>query len=627
MSIIAKDIVRINLTDRSIKREKCDMEIVESFLVGRGIGTYFLLENVKKGVHAFDPENVLVFNSGLLINSPMISSSRIHVCTRSPISGFIGTSNGGGFVANEMSLCNIYALIIEGKADKPVSINIIDEKIEIIETPELWGLSTIEATNEYKNILGNSKAHIISIGQAGENLVKFSSIMTGIGHFAGRTGTGAVMGSKNLKAISFYSVNRNGSASRYNSDRSKKAVKEYIQTISSTKFYKNYSTVGSTYLVSWADGKGAGSAKNYRNTSYKDIESTAWASNTENITEYKGCYKCPIKCKAEIKIDQGRHKNKVMERPDFEPLVSWGARSGNNDGRESVYLHSLCNDFGVDTIDAGNAVSFAIDLFEREILTLEDTNGIKLNWGNIESMERLLNEIVYRSSWLGDLLANGIHSAAKIIGKGAEKYAYHVKGLSIGAMDPRGFKATALGYAVSSRGSDFTYVYAKAEYCISPEFAMEKYGTKKASDRLSEEGKALMVRKSLVLNAIIDSLGLCKIPHLSMMFDVNLEIITKLINDIIGTDFTTESLFKVGERIVNAERIFNFRFGATRMDDRLPEKFTTEPIEEGLSKGSFVDLDKMVSEFYELMEWNEDGSVTSSKLRELELEKYVSCNN
>jgi aldehyde:ferredoxin oxidoreductase len=311
-----------------------------------------------------------------------------------------------------------------------------------------------------------------------------------------------------------------------------------------------------------------------------------------------------------------------MERPEFESMVIWGPKCGSRDGREVVYLHNLCNEYGLDSIEAGNMIAFAIDLFEHGILSQKQTDGLELRWGNIAAMEALLKQIVYRSSWLGRTLSHGIRSAVSMIGTAAEEYAFAVKGLTLTGMDPRGFKASALGYAVSARGGDYTQVYASHEYTMTPEKALQKYGTEKAADRLSEEGKALMVRWCMSSTAIIDSIGLCKIPQLSCLVDNTVGILVKLLREVIQLEFSTDELFKIGERIINAERLFGCKFGATHQDDTLPEKFLKEPIASGASQGSVVNLDLMLQEYYALMGWDSHGNITPAKLQELGLKEY-----
>lgn len=610
-----KDIVIIDLDARSLVREKCTRDLIKKTLGGRGLATYLLSKHLVDNSDPLDKDNVLVFANGLLSGSDMICNSRIHVCARSPLSGYLTTSNGGGFSSEELNKCGIIALVIKGKSDKPTYINIHNDKIEILDGNMLWGLGTEETTDKLKDMHGG-KTKVITIGPGGENLSGIAAIMTDIGHFAARTGAGAVMGSKNLKAIAIRSSKR---SKRVGNEKSINGIKEYNDLIKKSPFFDKYNRVGSTYLVPWADSMGAGSAYNYRDVVFDGIEESAEASREDIVIKKKACFRCPIKCKAMVKLDKGRHQGKIMERPDFEPMVSLGSKCGNSDGSESIYLHNLCNELGLDSIGAGNLIAFAMDLYDRGIIDLEFTEGLKLEWGNVRSMESLIKHMAYRSSNIGDILSSGINYAIKVIGKGCGSYGNAVKGVTMTAMDPRGFKATALGYAVSARGSDFTYVYAKPEYVISKEEALKTYGTENAADRLSPEGKALMVKKCIINTAVVDSVGICKITHNSMLLDSELDVMYKIIRDVGGLDITKEELLLAGERIINMERLFCYKYGSSKDEDMLPEKFLVEPIKEGLSRGSIVELDYMLREFYSLMKWNDDGSVSDIKMRELGL--------
>lgn len=614
------DLVFINLSTQEINREPCPETVLRMFLGGRGLGTYILLKYLDQHVQPLAPENILVFATGLLTGTEMISSSRLHICTRSPLTGFLGTSNVGGDSAHELSLCQIGALIVTGKADHPVSIRIHDKQISIEDASAVWGLTTVETYHRMRDMPQNGRASVISIGPAGEHLCSFASIMSSPGHFSGRTGTGAVMGSKLLKSIVAYSTVRSKSP---HNPKVLQFVKKYLDTAKATEGYKQYSTVGSTYSSLWLDTEGASAVRNFQDVRFEVIDEVLWAARSDIIENTKGCYKCPLRCKADLKVDKGRHKGKVMERPEFESMVIWGPKCGSGDGREIVYLHNLCNEYGIDSIEAGNMIAFAIDLFERGILSSDKMEGMELRWGNIPAMEALLKQIVYRNTWLGDTLANGIRYAVQLIGNDSERYAFAVKGLTLTGMDPRGFKATALGYAVSPRGADFSQVYAAHEYTMAPEKALQEYGTEKAADRLSEEGKALMVRWCMSSTAIIDSIGLCKIPQLSCLVDNTVGILAKLLQEVVNFEFSAEELFKTGERIINAERLFVYKFGATRQDDTLPEKFLKEPIPYGASQGSVVNLEAMLQEYYSLMMWDEQGNVTPEKIQELGLEQFL----
>jgi aldehyde:ferredoxin oxidoreductase len=613
------DIVYVNLGSRQITRERCPEEILAHYLGGRGLTVRLLLEHLSGSVMPLDPENVLVISSGLLSGSRMITTGRVHLGARSPLTGLIGCSNGGGKFGADLKRCGILALVVTGKADEPLFINIKDNRITLEKAASLWGLPTGEARSRIFEAVGDNRASVILIGPAGENLSSLACVATDIGHAAGRTGMGAVMGSKNLKAV----VARSTGNSRVKSSADATAsVKRYLASLRELPGWEGWVMDGSSADVSWTDQMGASGAKNFSSVCFEGVETACGSHFRDILVKHRGCYNCPIRCRALVKIDQGRHRGYTGDRGEYEPLSSWGPRCGNADGHESIYLLNKCDDYGIDNKGAGNLVAFAMDLYERGILTKEDTGGLELTWGNMEAAKTLLDEIVCRSTPLGDLLSRGIKEAAAAIGGEAEQYAFHVKGLSLSIMDPRGFKATGLGYAVSSRGGDFSYVYAKPEFSYSPEQAFKAYGSEKASDRLLEEGKPRMVKECICANAVIDSLGICKIPELGMLLDFDLNIAAGIVSDFSGEKISGAELLKIGERIVNAERLLNFRFGATGVDDSLPEKFTTEPIAEGPCKGSVINLESMLQEYYRLMGWSSDGVIGPVKLEELGLTRF-----
>ncbi|MCF8075592.1 MAG: aldehyde ferredoxin oxidoreductase family protein [Desulfotignum sp.] len=611
------NIVYINLTTGEIDCEPCPDELLKKYLGGRGLSDYLLLKYLDQNTGPLDPENILIIACGLLTGTEMVTSGRLHFSSRSPLTGFIGTSNGGGKLASELRACNIITLIITGKAVKPVFINITGEDISIQNASDLWGLSTTEAEKQLKLRLNDSRTQVALIGPAGENQTNIGSIMTGDGHFAGRTGMGSVMGSKNLKAIA---VRKTSNQRNHQTPETRSLIRQYIKSLKSQPDWNVWTTVGSSCDVSWTQEKGALATRNYQDISFEGTNTACGVSFKENVVKHKACYNCPIHCKADVQIDRGRHKGFVGDRPEYETLSAWGPRCGNADSMESIYFCNLCNDYGVDSISAGNLVAFAMALYQKGILTLEDTGELPLTWGNVNAMEALIRQISTKSTPLGKILSLGMKGAAEAIGNSAQKYAYHVKGMSLTIMDPRGFKGSALGYAVGNRGADFTYIYAKPEFSYTPEKAFKAFGTMKAADRLSEEGKPAMVKSCMCANAVIDSLGVCKIPEFGILGDFDLTIIAEIVSAITESSVTGEQLLKIGERIVNTERLFNFKYGATSKDDNLPEKFLTEPIQQGPCKGSVVHLNQMLNEFYFLMGWDEKGRISKAKLRELEID-------
>lgn len=578
-----------------------------------------LFDHYRQEVDPFDPQNPLIFSAGLLTGTAAISSSRLHVTARSPLTGLIGSSNVGNDLGPELRACGFLSLILLGRSSRPVYLRIEDERISIEDAVDLWGLDTWETQDRLKSLLGDDRIRTAVVGPAGEKLVRIACIMVGRGHAAGRTGLGAVMASKNVKAM----VVRAAKRPRIYAQQAKEAIDQYRQRMSQSLSYEPYRQYGSSNAIQWTQEMGALATRNYRQVLFEGVP-TADGSNLEQFkTRYKTCYRCPVHCKAELKITEGRHAGFVGERPDYEPLVSWGPKCGNADGKESVYLHNMADKWGVDSVEAGSLLAFAMDLYDRRILSKEKTGGLELVWGNHEAMEKLLDQLATRSSWLGNTLAEGIVKAAAIIGGGAEEFAHNVKGLSMTAMDPRGFKGSALGYAVSNRGGDFTSVYARPEYSYTPERAVKEFGTAAVASRLSEEGKALLVRTSLCVSAVVDALGICKIPHLSLVEDYGLRLASDLVKTIIGWEMASEELFKVGERIINAERIFNIRHGAGREMDNLPRLFMEEPVRDGVCKGSVVQLGPMLDEFYCLMGWDEKGIPTREKLQQLDLHLQV----
>jgi aldehyde:ferredoxin oxidoreductase len=613
------DLVHVNLSTRQITREPCPEEVLRHYLGGRGLTVRALLEHLPASVNPLSPENMLVIAAGLLSGSRMITSGRVHIGARSPLTGFIGCSNGGGKFGAELKACGILALLVVGKAEEPVFLNIRDDRVTIEEAASLWGLPTVEGSGRLREAIGDDRASVIIIGPAGENLGPLACVITDSGHAAGRTGMGAVMGSKNLKAVAARKTTSSGGRAPAEAAA---AVKRYIAALRALPSWEGWTMDGSSADVSWTDRMGASGAKNFNEVTFEGVESACGSHYRDIIVRHRGCYNCPIRCRALVQIDRGRHVGFSGDRGEYEPLSSWGPRCGNTDGLESIYLLNRCDEYGIDNKGAGSLVAFAMDLYEKGILTKEDTGGLELNWGNMKAAEALLDEIVYRRTPLGELLSRGVKEAAAAIGRGAERYAYHVKGLSLSIMDPRGFKATGLGYAVSSRGGDFSYVYAKPEFAYTPEQALEAYGSEKAADRLSEEGKPRMVKECIFANAVIDALGICKIPELGMLLDFNLDIAAQIVSAFSGEECSGSDLLFIGERIVNAERLLNFRFGAGGRDDTLPEKFTSEPIAEGPCRGSMVKLEPMLQEFYGLMDWDSDGVIEPAKLRELDLDQF-----
>jgi len=611
-------LLTVDLTTEEIELADFPEGLARQFLGGRGINAWFLAQHVGAGIEPLAPENVLVLSCGLLTGTQAPSSSRLHVGARSPLTGLLGSSNVGGYFGAELRAAGIQTLLIQGRARRPVVLWIDGDRVELRDAAHLWGLDSRTATESLKAELGKAM-RLAVIGIGGENLVRYACIMTGTRHAAGRTGMGAVMGAKNLKAIAVHGGKRRG-------ERDKavhQSVRDYTERIRKAPRYETYARFSNTNFVNWADEFGILATRNYQHVHFEGAEQIDGQRIIDYVTRSRSCYRCPVHCKAEIEIPEGRYGGTRGERPDIEPIINLGSKCGVDDPEAVLYLYNLAGTLGIDVISTGGVLAFAMELYQRGILSPEDTDGIELTWGNAEAMEAMMERIARREGF-GAVLAEGTRRAAQVIGQGAEAYAHHSKGLELTAYDPRGLMGSALGYAVSTRGGDFTSVYAAPEYRWGPEQGREWFGTEQAVNRLSVEGKGRLVKRSMIVSAVLDALGMCKVPILSVIGDFSLENEASLTAALTGWDLDAEALALAGERIVNLENLFNLRHGAGRKDDDLPARFTEERIADpGPTQGMTVDIQRLVTDFYAAMGWDENGRPTPEKLRELGLDTFA----
>jgi aldehyde:ferredoxin oxidoreductase len=612
-------ILNVNLTNGKINIEEFSAELAAACLGGLGFNTTVLYEQIASGVDPLGPANILALSCGLLTGTSAPASSRIHVSARSPLSGLMGSSNAGGLVGVQLRSLGIQSIVIRGKSDHPVYLRLDEGGAEIADATSLWGLDTRKTEKKLSENLKNKNLEMITIGPAGENRVRYACIMFGTHHSAGRTGLGAVMGSKQLKAI----VVQGKKIREKTNPVAASLVKKYVQNIqTNVRRYHELSELGSSGDILEHSEWGLLPTRNYRYMQLDAVENIDGRKLKEYVIRRKGCRRCPVHCKAEIEIKHGKHKGFKGERPEFETVIDIGALCGLTDPDDLLYLSNLCNLLGLDTISTGSVIAFAMDLYSRNIFTTEDTGGLDLTWGNAAAMETLMHQIADRQGF-GEILAQGVRRAAERIGKGSEKYAYHVKGVEMYGADPRGLMGTALSYAVSMRGGDFTSVYPVPEFRYTPDRAEKEFGTRKVVDYLAKEGKAALVKKCMLVSAVIDSLGICKVPALSIIADYDLKMEAAFIKALTGLKFDPADLFLIGERIVNMEKLFNIRQGATAADDTLPDKFIHEPIGEGPAKGVKADVESMIKDFYRVMGWDDLGTPSSETLMSLGLEEKV----
>jgi len=592
------------LLNVDMSSERCSLspfpETALEYIGGRGFNIWYLHHNLSSDTDPLAPENILLLSCGLLTGSSAPASARLHLNGLSPLTGILGSSNIGGYAGASLRSCDIASIIVTGRSEKPAYLYIDGRGGRLKDASSLWGCDAFETQDKIKQSHKNKKLKILTIGPAGETGVRFASIMTEKDHAAGRTGMGAVMGSKNLKAI----VIAKGSHKYFSAVKSsqKEAVKTYLSEIRRSAEFDFFSKHGGAGYVEWVNGFGIMGSRNYSEIGVDHIEKIDTRKFRQNIVRSSGCFRCPVQCKADLKLN-GKDKDKLFTRPEFEPVINLGPKCGLDDLKQIIKLDNLCGRLGVDSTSAATVMAFAMDLFEKKILDGDLAGDLDLSWGNTETMKKLLYQMV-EDKGLGKILRLGVREAAEIIGNGASKYGAHVKGLELTGYHPGAIMGTALGYAVSSRGGDYNNVYASLEYSWTEREAIDEFGTREAVNIKSITAKGKLIKKAVTTNIIVDSLGLCKVPVLSLLRSFNLESETDLINGLTGMNLSKEDLFEAGEKIAALEKLFNIRHAKEDAADRLPEMFINKESEDGLTQENF---DIMLAEYYNEMGWDEDG--------------------
>jgi len=603
-------ILEINLTNQQVTTTSLSKSVIEKYLGGRGFNVWYLHTHLPADIDPLGPENILIFSCGLLTGTSAPTSSRPHINSLSPHTGILGSSNIGGNFGARLRSCDIQCLIIRGKASHPVYIFINEGRVEIRDARPLWGMDTYQTPAHIQNDVGQDRLKILTIGPAGENMAPIACIISDRDHAAGRTGMGAVMGSKNLKALAVGRVDRKQPVQA--DPDAKKVIERYVRQVKASPEYQTFFRHGSAGYLQWADEKGIAGAYNFRETQFDGMDQIDGKKLDKHRVRSRGCYRCPVQCKAELRFKNGKLKDYAGTRPEFEPMMNLGAKCGLKDIQRIVYLDNLCSLLGLDAISAGSTIAFAMDLYDRNILKPEDTGDLDLHWGNGSSMATLIHQMAYGGG-LGALLAKGVRHVAKVIGRGAEAYAPHVKGLELTGYHPGAILGTALGYAIPSRGGDYSNVYPTLESRWSAEKATEEFGTPSAVDQHSPSAKGLLINRSVLVNIVLDCLGLCRIPALSLIGAYDLENEAALTAALTGLSFQAKDLFQAGERIACLERLFNMRQGADSRDDILPQMFLNDNAAD-LNADAF---EHMRQEFYKAMGWDSKGRPIMDKLVQL----------
>lgn len=607
-------ILRVNLTTGQVSEEHPGDAFYRQYLGGTGTIAYFLYKELEPGTDPLGPENKLIFSAGPLTGTPFIGGGRSSVGAKSPLTGTIGHAEAGGFFGAEMRRAGYDGIIVEGKAEHPVYLAIRDDQVEIKDASHLWGKLTAEVETTIKEELGDKQVRVTQIGVAGENMVKYACITNDLTHFYGRSGIGAVMGSKNLRAIAVRGKRLPEVADREALLGLNQWMAEHWRDMAG-----GMHDLGTTGIVLGNNAAGGLPTRNFREGTFEGAADISGQMMRDTILiEREGCYACPIRCKRVVKAEKPYKIDPVYGGPEYETLAALGSNCGVRDLMAICKGNELCAALGLDTISTGVAISFAMECFENGLLTTEDTDGLDLKFGNGQALVQLIEKIARRDGF-GNLLAEGSKRAAQVIGKGAEDLAMEVKGQEIPMHEPRMKQGLGIGYQISATGADHCHnlhdtAYAKEGPGLE---TARSIGLNKplAIDQLDAE-KAHMLKVVANWRQLINCAEYCQfVPWSPKQAEAALNAVT-------GWNTSLLEYMRVSERVVTLLRLFNLREGFNESHDYLPKRFYEPLLGEGPLKGRAVD--KQSAEltrkaYYSLMGWDENGIPTEIKLAELDL--------
>jgi len=588
-------LLQVDLTKNKIVEKSLSPEMIKAFIGGRGFGIKILFDEVKPRIDPLSPENKIIITTGPLAGTNAQSFARWIVTTKSPLTGTYFRSVGGGWFAPELKFAGYDLIVVEGKAEKPMYCWISDGKCEIKDASHLWGITT-EETHRLIREETDPKARIVCIGPAGENLVRFACVVSDR-RTAGRGGVGAVMGSKNLKAIAVRGTQKIGIA---DPDAFKNAVKKQIEIYKGSPFFDAFHGLGTNSVVTAFHELGHFPARNFKEWALEGVERFSPEELGKFVIKHYGCYGCIMACGKIHKVLKGPYSGIGWDHPEYETQWSFGAHCGNTNTESIIAANKLCDEYGLDTISTGYVIGFAMELYERGVISKYETGGLDLKWGNHEAMIEMVRRIALRDG-LGNVLAEGAKRASEKIGRGAEKYAMHSKGLEMPAYEPRAAKAHGLSWATSPCGANHCIGWSKHEIV----------GIPRKVDPLTVENKGEICRYNQDETAVLETGIACIFPACFGLMTI--ELYAELLSSATGIkEFSDPKyLWLVGERIFNLERIFNVREGFVRKDDWLPERIQKEPVPGGPAKGQIFELKELLDQYYEARGWDKETGIPS----------------
>ncbi len=628
-----RKIAYINLTEGEVEIKPIPIKLRKMFLGGRGLDAYLMYNHIEPGIDPLGADNVALVSAGVLVGTLASASARTHIAGKSPLTGFFGSTNMGGFFAPEMRWAGFDHLVIKGKAAKPVYLWLHNGEIEIRDASNIWGKDVRDTQEIIREELGDRDIKILTIGLAGEKMVRYASVMTEIKNAGGRTGMGALLGSKNLKAIAVrgtmdIKIEHPVEALEYN--------KRIIKQITSAKVSQEQGRLGTLFIWGATNSQGLVRVRNFQLNQLEesdDIEPEAFEEVSRGMA---ACFGCQVHCRGKYIIPDGAYAGVYDEGPEYTSIGAWAAEPGCKDLTTILVANHLVNSYGMDTLETGSMIAWAMELYEKGILTDKDTGGLDLSFGNEAAVIEMVHRIARREG-LGDILAEGPLRAAARIGKDSIKYLIHVKGMSNLHSDERPTPSLALGIATSSRGADHLRSRPAIDLYALPEPLLRKvysqpvaYDGPLTSDYTDYEGKAWLVRWQEMCYQAVDCLGICKYHTIFLGPNFpNFEEWSKLLYYNTGLELSPLDIWNIADRAYTMERLFNIREGLTRNDDWLVDQYFDEPTKLGIPiiRGKVIDRDKfrqMIDEYYQFHGWDEKGVPYPETLRKLGIDKEPS---
>ncbi|MDW7674238.1 MAG: aldehyde ferredoxin oxidoreductase family protein [Bacillota bacterium] len=618
----AGKILWVNLDRGEIKTQELPQELTREYLGQSGINAKLLYDLTTGDTDPLSPENPLIFGVGPLAGSLAPCSGRYTVTALSPLTGIFGESNSGGHFGPELKNAGYDHIVITGKAAEPVYLWINDDEVKLKSALHLWGKTTWETEKQLKVELGQDSAQVASIGPAGENMVRFAAIINNLCRAAARTGMGAVMGSKNLKAVV---IKGNKGIAVKRPEQFLEIVHQCEGDILKDPLYEVASTLGTTAITGLAQMLGFLPTKNFQQSAFDQADNLRGeVLMQEYVTKHKGCFNCPVSCSRYYRVTEGPYAGATGEGPEYESISALGSKCGNGNLPSVLKANTLCNQLGLDTISTGNMIAWAMECFEKGLIKENDLDGKKLEWGNHTLEVKLIEQIAYRQG-IGNILAEGgIRAAAKF---GGIDFLVHSKGMDYPAVDVRGTKGMALSFAVSPRGGD--HLKGLPLYEVAPDIYKDDIKEELGIETTSEYWRQYATKAQLMLwhenwHCVVDSLGLCKLEGIAIK-PLKPKHFRDLLAAATGWDIRVEELEKIGERIWSLERLIGIRAKQiSRKDDLPPKRLLTEPIANGNNKGERLeekDYNDMLDEYYQLRGWSiETGNPTVETLSKLNLQ-------